>query len=184
MDGTAHYAEHSVLRKYEGSYGRKHTLAIALFIIGPLALLIALLALIGAGAFIWFVPLSPTAILICKRGIYDKYFGTEYTYKIAGGNFTLTRHHDNRYVRDLLSFTISKAEFILPYREEYKNVIDSAKYDKKIEAVSSMKGEDVYAILFTDEKGIKTLIFVDGISKTVKLMNLYNRNAVVVPTRY
>ena len=183
-NNSVHYAEHSVVKKYEGKYGKMHSLAIALFIIGPLLVLIGMLALVGAGAFIWFVPLSPTAILICKRGIYDRYFGSEYIYKIAGGVFTLTRHHDGRYVREIMNFTVSKAEFILPYRDEHIQTINSAKYDKRIEAVSSMKGDDVYAILIDDSKGAKTLLFIDGISKAVKLMSLYNKNTVVVQTKY
>ena len=184
MDDSTHYAEHGVLRKYEGKYGRMHSLTIAMFIIGPLLVLFGMLAIIGAGAFIWFVPLSPTALLICKRGIYDRYFGSEYTYKLSGGTFTLTRHHDGRYVRELLNFTIAKAEFILPYRDSYIEKINSTKYDKRIEAVTSMKGDDVYTIFYTDDKGVKHLIFIDGISKFVKLMNLYNKSTVVVPTKY
>ena len=143
-----------------------------------------MIALIGFGAFFWFVPLSPTAILICKRGIYDKYFGLEYTYKISGGTFSLTRHHDGRYVRELLSFTLSKAEVILPYRADYIEHIDALKYDRRIEAVSSMKGEDVYAILYTDDDGKKTLIFIDVIAKSLKLLSLYNKNTVAVKTKY
>lgn len=184
MNDTAHYAEHSVRRKYEGEYGRRHALAIALFIIGPIIVLIAMLAIIGAGAFIWFVPLSPTAILICKRGIYDKYFGLEYTYKISGGTFSLTRHHDGRYVKKLLSFTISKADVILPYRDKYIREIDTLKYDKRIEAVSTMKGDDVYAILYTDENGKRVLLFIDVIAKSMKLLSLYNKNTVSVQTKY
>lgn len=184
MNDTAHYAEHSVTKKYEGSYGRRRVLAIILFVICPIAVLTLMLAAIGAGAFIWFVPLSPTAILIAKGFIYDRFFGTEYTYIIAGGTLTVTEHHHNgRYKRELISFRISSAELILPLREN-RDKISAIRSERRIEAVASMSGEDVYAIAVTDNSGKRCLVFIDGIQKAVRLLNLYNRSAVVRETRY
>lgn len=183
MNGTAHFAEHEVTRKYEGNYGVKHGIAIALFIICPIVLLLIMLATIGAGAFIWFVPLSPTAILICKKGIYDRYFGLEYVYTVSGGRFSLSSHHDGRYRRELISFPVADAELILPLREN-RETVEAISADRRIEAVTTMNGEDVYALLYTDGEGKRNLIFVDGIKDTVKLFKFYNKNTVAVSTRY
>ena len=183
MNDTAHYAEHRITRRYEGKYGAMHALTVAMFIICPILVLAIMLATIGFGAFFWFVPLSPTAILICKKGIYDRYFGLDYTYVISGGTFTLTREHDGRYKKEVIRFTVADAQMILPYRE-YEKAVNEIQPDRRIEAVRTMKGEDVYAIAVNDRDGKKNLIFVDGISSTVKLFKLYNKDTVVKKTRY
>jgi hypothetical protein len=183
MNDTAHYAEHRITRKYEGEYGGRHALTVALFIICPILILTVMLATIGFGAFFWFVPLSPTAILICKKGIYDRYFGLDYTYVVAGGTFSLSREHDGRYKREVIRFTVADAEMILPYRGN-EETVNSITPDRKIKAVHTMKGDDVYAIAVNDKDGKKNLIFIDGISSTVRLFKLYNKNTVVKATKY
>ena len=183
MNGSAHFFEHRITRSYEGRYGRLHALAIALFIICPILLLFFMLWLIGAGAFIWFVPLSPTAILLCKRGIYDRFFGRDYCYTVSAGTLTVTSDHDGRYKREETSFSVSDAEIIAPYHDN-RSVIDALKVDRRIEAVKTMKGEDVYAIAYTDKDGKKILLFIDGLSVSVKLLKLYNKVTVVKQTKY
>lgn len=178
MNDTVHFAEHTVTKKYEGKYRISRFFAIIGFITFFAALLIVMLIIIGAGAVIWYVPLSPTAIFLAKKGVYDRYFNSDYTYTIAGGTFTLKRVNSDKYIKELISFKLSEASMILPYTDEYKNQIDRAPSVNRIEAVSSMSSPDIYAISVND-----TLIFVEGISKTVRLFSHYNKNTVITKTR-
>ena len=178
MNDTVHYAEHTVTKKYEGRYRLQRFLGITAFITAYVLILIVMLLIIGAGAVIWYVPLAPTAIFLTKKGIYNRFFNTEYTYTVAGGTFTLKRVNSDKYSKEIIRFKLSEASAILPYSEEYKSTVDALEPTKKIEAVSSMSAPDIYAISVND-----TLIFVEGISKTVRLFSHYNKNTVAVKTR-
>ncbi len=178
MNDTVHFAEHTVTKKYEGKYRMHRVLGILCFIGFFVLLLIVMLLIIGAGAVIWYVPLAPTAIFLAKKGVYNRFFNTEYNYSVAGGTFTLNRINSERYKKKLISFKFSEASLIVPYNDEYKDKVDSLKPINRIEAVSSMSASDIYAISYND-----TLIFVEGISKTVRLFAYYNKNTVSVKTR-
>ena len=178
MNDTVHFAEHTVTKKYEGKYRTARIFGIIAFIAFFVLVLVIMLLIIGAGAVIWYVPLSPTAMFLAKKGVYNRYFNTEYTYTVAGGVFTLKQINSEKYCKTLTSFRISEASMILPYANERKEQIDALKPLKRIEAVSSMKADDIYAILHGDE-----LIFVEGISKTVRLFSHYNKNTVAIQTR-
>ena len=178
MNDTVHFAEHTVTKKYEGKYRTKRFFAILAFISFFILVLIVMLLIIGAGAVIWYVPLTPTAIFLAKKGVYDRFFNTEYSYTVAGGVFTLTEVNSDRYKKTLTSFRVSEATEILPYSGEYKATVDAIQHTKRIEAVSSMKADDIYAIAHGDE-----LIFVEGISKTVRLFSHYNKNTVMSKTK-
>jgi hypothetical protein len=178
MNDTVHFAEHTVTKKVEGKYAGKRFLGIVAFVGFYVLTLIVMLLIIGAGAVIWYVPLAPTAIFLTKKGVYDRFFNTEFTYSIAGGTFTLKRVNSDRYAKELISFKLSEASLILPYNDEYRTQIDSLSVTNRIEAVSSMSASDIYAIHVKD-----TLIFVEGISKTVRLFSYYNKSTVVTNTR-
>ncbi len=178
MNDTVHFAEHTATKKYEGKYKLHRFLAIIGFIAFFILVLVILLLIIGAGAVIWYVPLAPTAIFLAKKGVYDRFFNTEYTYSIAGGTFTLKRVNSDRYKKELLRFKLCDASLILPYVGEYKDEVDRLTPSVRIEAVSSMSAPDVYAISVNE-----TLVFVEGISKTVRLFSYYNKNTVVTNTR-
>ncbi|MBE6583285.1 MAG: hypothetical protein E7648_08510 [Ruminococcaceae bacterium] len=97
MNDTVHFAEYTVTKKREGKYRRNRILAIIGFIAFFVLVLIIMLLIIGAGAVIWYVPLSPTAMFLAKKIVYDRYFNTEYNYCIAGGTFILNRINSERY---------------------------------------------------------------------------------------
>lgn len=178
MNDTVHFAEHTVTKKREGKYRRNRFFAIIGFVAFFILVLVIMLLIIGAGAVIWYVPLSPTAMFLVKKGVYDRYFNTEYNYSIAGGTFVLTQINSDRYKKELIRFKLSEASLILPYDGEYKEKVDSLSPASRIEAVSSMSASDVYAISVNG-----TLVFIEGISKTVRLFNYYNKNTVVTNTR-
>ncbi len=177
MNDTVHFAEHTVTKKYEGKYKRARLLAIVGVVAFFVLLLIIMLMVIGAGAFIWYVPLSPTAIFLSKKLVYDRFFNTEYNYTIARGTLTLKRVNSDRYEKVLTTLKLSEARAILPYTESYRGYIDGLALPNRIEAVSSMSAPDIYAIESDD-----TLIFIEGISKTVKLLKYFNSNAVIEET--
>ncbi len=186
MNETAHYAEYSVVKKYEGSYGRMRAVAIALYILCPLLLLLFLLFLMGWGAMIWFIPLCPLFLLIVVRVTYNRFFRIEYDYRVAGGDFNIAEVYNNRSRKEKFNFRISSAEMIAPYRDSYRQAADRLSFSARYEAVSSMNAEDLYFAVVPDEEdnSVKTIVFFEPTSKMLSLMNFYNRRTVVTKVRY
>ncbi len=186
MTETAHYAEYSVIKKYEGKYGRNRILAISLYIICPILLLFIMLFLMGPGAFRWFIPLCPFFLSIIVPLTYNRFFKIEYDYRIAAGEFNIAEVYNNRRRREKLNFRISDAEMIAPYRDSYRQSADRLNYDTRYEAASSMNAEDLYFAVFSDEEDntVKNIVFFEPTAKMLSLMNFYNRKTVVVKVKY
>ncbi len=186
MNDSVHYAEYAVEKKYEGSYGRKRMLAIILYILCPILLLFLMLFFIGAGAFIWFVPLCPMFLLIVVRTTYNRYFKIEYDYRIATGEFVIAEVYNKRARKEIFSAKIAAFEAIAPYRNSYKESCDRISYDRVIEAVSSMSSPDLYYAVIPDpeDNQVKTLLYFEATDKMLRLLNLYNRKTVITPVRF
>ena len=173
MNDSVHYFTHTVAKKFEGGYGKKRRLAIALYIIGPLAVLTLMLAVIGAGAFIWFVPLCPTVMAIVIKVVNNRFFSIEYRYTISRSELTVEELRGSR-AKTLAVVKISEASVIAPYGAN-KTDLDMLNADKRIEAVSSMTQGNVYALYCPS---VNTLIFINVIEKTVRLLYHYNKCTV------
>ncbi len=186
MSEFAHFAEYTVTKKYEGKYGRARTLTILSYIFIPITVLFIMLALIGAGAFIWFVPLCPFFLSIIIPITYNRKFRTEYDYRIAAGDFNIAEVHNRRHRKELLTVQISKAEIIAPYRDGYRETIDRMSFNKIYETASSMNAEDLYAMVIPDseDENEKILIFFEPTSKMLSLFSFFNRRTVSVKVRY
>jgi hypothetical protein len=176
MNDSVHYFSHTVTKKFEGSYGKKRRLAIAMYFIGPLAVLTLMLATIGAGAFIWFVPLCPTVMAIVVKVVNHRFFSVEYRYTISKSELIVEEQSGSR-SKKLAALRISDAELIQPYGSN-KEMVDSLDVKARIEAVSTMTSPDVYAIYCPSEEGA-TLIFINAPEKTVKLLYHYNKCTVL-----
>ncbi len=174
MNDSVHYFTHTVTKKYEGSYGRKRRLALALYVIGPLAVLTLMLATIGAGAFIWFVPLCPTVMAIVIKVVNNKLFSVEYRYTVSKSELIVEELKGSK-PKALATVKISEAELIVPYKDNM-DMIGSLNAKRRIEAVTSMLAEDIYAIYCPQEM---LLLFINATEKTVKLLYHYNKRTVL-----
>ena len=185
---TSHYAEYTVEKKYEGTYGRKRALAILLYILAPIVLLLILLAnpYTAAVAILIFIPLAPTFFLFVVRTTYGRFFKIEYEYRVATGEMVVSEIYNKKSRKDIITIAVSNAEIIAPYRDAYKEECDKSEYDRIIDSVSSMNSPDVYFLVIADEedKSKKTLVFFEPTSKMLRLLSLYNRKTVVTQVRF
>lgn len=186
MSEFAHYAEYSVVKKYEGTYGRKRKIAIALYIICPIILLLVMLAVIGAGAFIWFIPLCPFILFLIIPLTYNRFFKIEYDYRIAAGEFNIAEVYNNRSRKEKINFKISSAEMIAPYRDKYRESADRINCDVVYDASSSLNSEDLYFAIYPDaeDENKKIMVFFEPTSKMLALLHLYNKFTVVTKVKY
>lgn len=186
MSEFAHYAEHSVVKKYEGAYGRKRKIAITLYILCPILLLFGMLALIGAGAFIWFVPLCPFFLFLIIPATYNRYFKIEYDYRIAAGEFNIAEVYNNKSRKEKINFKVSSAEIIAPYRDRYRESANRVSCDVVYDASSSLSSEDLYFAIYPDEKdeNKKIMVFFEPTNKMLALLHLYNKFTVVTKVKY
>ena len=188
MNDSAHFAEYTVEKKYEGAYGRKRVLAIILYILAPIVLLLLLLSnpYTGAIAILIFIPLAPTFFLFVVRTTYGRYFKIEYEYRVATGEMVIAEVYNKKSRKDIFTVTLANAETIAPYRDEYKEACDKESYDRIVDSVSSMSSPDVYFLTVPDEddRSKKTLVFFEPTAKMLRLLSLYNRKTVVDKVRY
>ncbi len=186
MNDTVHYAEYAVEKKYEGAYGRKRTLAIVLYVVGPLLVFIGMLTLMGAAAAIWFIPLCPMFLAMIVRTTYNRFFKIEYEYRIAAGELTVSEVYNKRGRKDILTAKISAIETIAPYRDSHKEACDRLTCDRTVEAASSLKSPDLYYAVIPDEEdpAVKTLLYFEVTEKMLRLLHLHNRRTVVTPVRF
>ncbi len=189
MNDSSHYAEYAVEKKYEGAYGRKRALAIALYILTPILILIILLAASPYSAAITvlvFIPLAPTFLFFIIRTTYGRFFKIEYEYRVATGELTIAEIYNKKSRKDIVTVTLANAETIAPYRDQYKDECDKGSYDRVIDSVSSMNSPDIYFVIVPDEedKSKKTLVYFEATSKMLRLLSLYNRKTVVDKVRF
>jgi len=186
---TSHYAEYAVEKKYEGKYGRMRNLAIALYILVPIAVLLILLAAnpYSAGITILvFVPLAPTFLIFVIRTVHGRFFKIEYEYRVTSGELVVSEIRNKRSRKDLITITMANVETVAPYRDSYKDECDKGSYDRIIDAVSSMNSPDLYFAVVPDEedKSKKTLVYFEATAKMLRLLSLYNRKTVVEKVRF
>ncbi len=188
MNDSAHYAEYTVEKKYEGAYGRKHTLAIILYIIGPILVFLPLFLNVytRAIAILVFIPLAPTFFLFVIRTINNRFFKIEYEYRVAMGELVISEIYNKKSRKDLITVKLSDVDTVAPYRDRYKDDCDRGSYERVIDAVSSMSSPDIYFAVVPneDDKSKKTLVYFEATSKMLRLLSLYNRKTVVEQVRY
>lgn len=169
MNDSVHFFEHSVIKKYEGEYARHRLLAILLYILCPILLLVLLLMLVGTAAVIWFVPLSPMAIIAAVKTTYGRFFKIEYEYMLSKGTLTVTMVGGKRR-KELCSIRISECSYIGPS----KQAPAEHPCDRTINAVSSMKSPDLYVAIHE-----KTMLYFEPTAKMLRSLQLYNRDTVM-----
>ena len=174
MTDSVHYFERAVIKKYEGAYGRRRALAILAYILCPILLLVLLLMLVGTAAVIWFIPLSPMAIIAVIKMTYGRFFRIEYEYVIAKGTLTVSAVSGKKYRKELFSSKISELSYIGPVTDRSKE----SDCKTVINAASSLGIPDLYAAVKD-----QTLLYFEPSEKMLRSLQLYNRETVITEVR-
>ena len=129
------------------------------------------------------IPLFAIAPIIVSMLVFFtwKYTKPDYRYFIERSKFTFYVYYGKKTKRKKTEFTISSAEAIAP-KAELAERIREYKPSRVYSAVPSVKSNDVYAALYTDEKGKKCVICFVATEKALKLMRFYNSRTVVTKT--
>ncbi len=182
MSEFVNFAEYSVEKKFKGRYGRNKRIVTALYIIVPFLILVLSVAMIGAGAVIWFVPLCPFFLSIIIPAVNNRFFKIEYDYAVSAGELRIAEVHSKKRRKEIITIDIKKAEAIAPYRDKYRDSADRIDYDRVIDASSSMDSPDLYyaVIADADDEKSKTIVFFEPTSKMLSL--LYSQNPRTVKT--
>ncbi|MBE6637170.1 MAG: hypothetical protein E7618_05145 [Ruminococcaceae bacterium] len=186
MSDSVHAYTYAVVRKSEGGYRLRRYLAIALYILCPLLLLFLLLYVIGPAAFIWFVPLCPTVLMIVVRLTYSRNFHIEYEYSIGHGTLTVTEIRGKTNRKVLLACPIAAFTTIAPYRYTPEDLRRRQADGRVIMAVSSLTSPDLYYAVTADSANptVKVVLFFEATSKMLRLLQFHNPNTVVSSVRF
>ena len=184
MKDSVHFYDYTVVKKSEGEYRLRKYLTILLYILGPLLLLLLMLYWLGPAAFIWFVPLCPTAMMIVIRLSYNRFFCIEYEYRIDSGIFTVTESGGRFHRKVLFSAPLVSLTVIAPYPPAINNGISPSR--RIIRAVSSMSSPDLYYTIIADPHApsLRTVLIFEATAAMLRLFRLYNANTVVGTVRF
>ncbi len=101
----------------------------------------------------------------------------EFEYEINAGEFTMSKVYGGRSRKKLFSQKISSFHFIAPYTEEnYKTAVGTETV-KKYDCLSSPDAMEQFFGVFTDDDGIKSVVFFQAPKKAVSILRFYNSSA-------
>ena len=110
-----------------------------------------------------------------------RYTKPDYRYFIEKGKFSFYTYYGKKTKRKNTEFTISSAEAIAP-ADALKEKIQEFAPTKKYTAVPSIKSSDVYAVLYTDTKGDRCVLYFVATERALKLLHFYNSRTEVTKT--
>ena len=110
-----------------------------------------------------------------------RYTSPDYKYTIESGIFTFSIGYVKNKKKSKSSFKISTATAIMPLeqaKEEIAKFAPAASYS----SVPSVKSEDVYVALYTDNYGKKCAMYFVATSQALRLLRFHNSRTVVTQT--
>ncbi len=180
MNEITNHAELTVEKKLEGEYKRNRLLMYIAYGLGLVVIMAVLFAVKLSFFAILMIPLYPFLLSKLIIPLTFHYVSLEEKMDISGGHITLTTIYGKKKSKDLVKMKVSEFDVIAPYNnDQYKAAADSFAYDKRYEAVSSMKHPDVYYAYGTNEYGQKVILFFEVTNKALKVMKFLNKNTVV-----
>ena len=177
--------EHVVIRKKEGLYRFKKPAIIAAWVVGPLALIIACMALMlvfDGLDFLWIslfmIPLF--AWLAAKIGpITAAYGDVAYEYSIVSGEAEFAKIYGDRFRRKWFAVKFSEMDTLAPYDDAHADKADNDSYDRIYKAISSFDAPNIYYGTGTDDNGKRCIVFMEMIPKSLKMAKSYNHATVM-----
>ncbi len=179
MNEITNHAELTVEKKLEGAYRRNRILMYAAYVMGFVLIMVVLFAC-GLGLLgLIAVPAYPIVLTKVIIPATFHFVSIEEKMDVSGGHLTLSTIYGKKKSKDLCKIKVSSFDVIAPYKDDYKKDADAFKYDKRYEAVSSMKHPDVYFAYGTNEFGEKVICFFEVTNKALKVMKFLNKKTVV-----
>lgn len=103
----------------------------------------------------------------------------EFEYSIVSGYFQLDTIHSKKKRKRICEAKISEMHFVAPVSEKNAAMRDESKYSKVIKACSSMTNNPyLFCLAYKDAKAGETLVYFDGVKRTIDSFVYYNRNVV------
>ena len=172
--------DYSVHQKAEGKWKKKRILLIAIYILIPVAIIGTLMVVApGAAPFGFFTPLITAVAFFFTWGKVN----IEHIYSIKAGTVTysiaenVTNH---RKVKEVMNFKLKDCTLIAPYTDpQYKAKFDEFGAETVYDARSSVKAEEVYFAIYTDDDGKKGAFLFEPTNEMIKRCAFQNREATV-----
>ncbi len=109
----------------------------------------------------------------------------DYEYVLCDGKMEMVQIFGGSKRKIIFRQKILDMDIIAPangqWAEEYKDYLDESKYDKVLRCCSNMNTTDLYFASFTHEKLGKTLVYFNGIKKSVDIFRYHSTKTVVKP---
>ena len=168
--------EYTVAQKNEGKWKRRKNLMLSAYFLYVLAyfLIIYKTRIIPLGALI---PITLWILIFFTW----RYVKPEYQYKITEANLIYSIIYGSRTKKQITSFRICDADYILPLAEAEDTMRE---YAPKIiyNALPAKVCEDAYAILYKNSKGDACAFFFKATAQGLKSLRFYNSKTVVRET--
>ena len=104
----------------------------------------------------------------------------KYEYSFFDGTLTVCRILGNSGRKVLCTIPLRKLSAAYPCEDEYIARIESLAPDRTVFAASDSNAQDLYAVLWTDEKDRKNLLYFEPDERALKIMRQYNITAVTL----
>ena len=172
--------EYSVYQKMEGKW---RTLRI-LLIVGYVFVAVGYFSFCMA---IKFFPIAAFTPLFTWMAVYFtwRYVSVAYRYEIASGDWIFTKIMSERHKKSMFRLKIKDMERIAPYHDRMEQSrIEAFRPEKTLWAASSMSSPDLYYAIYTDSKGVRTVLYFEATIKSLRLLGHYNKNTVFSKVRF
>lgn len=162
-------------------------------VIGPIIAIIAIIFFLsellpkGGGAAIVGVV---GGLVFGSIGIYFifsllRLTNVDYEYVLCDGKMEMIKIFGGSKRKVIFRQKILDMDIIAPangeWAEQYKDYLDETKYDKVLRCCSSMNTTDLYFASFNHETLGKTLVYFNGIKKSVDIFRYHTTKTVVKP---
>ena len=109
----------------------------------------------------------------------------DYEYVLCDGKMEMIKVFGGSKRKIIFRQKILDMDLIAPangqWAEEYKDYLDETKYDKVLRCCSNMNTTDLYFAAFNHETLGKTLVYFNGIKKSVDIFRYHTTKTVVKP---
>ncbi len=158
-------------------------------IFAPIAAFIGLIVIISSfglpGAALAPVYGVSITVVIYFMMMLMRYTNVEFEYVLCDGQMEMVKIYGSAKRKILFRQKILDMEIIAPangeYAETYKDYLDESKYDKVLRCCTNMNTKDLYFAVFNHEKLGKTLVYFNGIKKSVDIFRYHTTKTIVKP---
>ena len=178
--------EHVVERKKEGLYKYKALAIGSLFVIIPIIIVVAGMAIGSVSTelifFRWSIFLVPLFAWIGGKfgPIAVAYGKVAYEYSVASGEMSFAKIYGDRFRKEWVEFKLSDAETVAPYHYlTYKDKADNGSFDAVYKACSSMDAPNLYFCIFKNSRNQRCIVYFEVIKKSLKMIKTYCPSTVM-----